>query len=1063
MPGEGRRAARTSEAVSLDTLKQRIGALSPAKRRLLELRRERVGSKEAAILAVPRKGELPLSFAQQRQWLLNQFAPGSPVYNAPEVLRIRGTLDPEVLGRSLNEIIRRHEVLRTTYRLSNNQPVQVIQPKLEVPLVTRNVCHLREEDREAEAKRLIEAEIQRPLDLANGPVLRMLLVQQGADDHILAITFHHIAYDGWSKTVFNRELAAIYDAYTEGGPSTLPELPIQYADYAVWQRDSMRSDVVESHVQFWRSHLSGAPLSIALPTDHARPQTTNFEGAHEEVLLSPNVVLDLKTLSKREGATLFMTLLSVLDLLLAHWTEQSDLVVGTVVANRDRVETENLIGCFINFLPLRCMIAETHTALDVLRQSKTTVLQTYARQECPFERIVEDLNPQRAASSTPLYNVVFLFQNYPETAFSSRRLEASAVPVVREAAHMDLRITASETPEGMCITCDYRRDLFIGETIKALLNSYCLVAQQLVSNINSPVSSFRLSDELVAQATRSRARFRKHGIVVAATFTAEPVEESLRFWMNELDVPCEVQFAPFSQVFQQLLDPQSQLSRNPSGMNVILVRLEDWMGERAQTFEALRRGIERNTDELLSSLRAAARRSSVPYLLCVCPAWRKTLADPASAELFVATEQRIIETLRADNTIYVVTSSDLAALYPVADYEDPHAYELGSVPYSRDLFMALGTVIARRFYRIHTPPHKVIVLDCDNTLWRGVCGEDGPAGVVVDAACRALQKFVLAQREAGMLIALCSKNNEEDVWSVFEHNPSMILRRNHIAAARINWQTKSENLQSLASELRLGLESLIFLDDSPMECAEVETGCPEVLVLQLPVEDDELTVFLSHIWAFDHLKLTDEDRQRSDFYAQNAGREQLKKESVSLDDFLATLELQVDIRPMEKSDLLRVSQLTQRTNQFNFTTLRRMEAEIERLCASGAECAVVRVRDRFGDYGLVGAMIFATRDRMLDLDCLLLSCRALGRRVEHRMLAHLGQIARQRALERLRIRFVPTAKNQPAREFLASIGATLQVKDETGFLCWETTPQRLEELARRSPFVNVIGTTVVEA
>ncbi len=1050
----------------LDTLKQRLDALSPAKRRLVELRRERSGSKQVAITRVPREGELPLSFAQQRQWLLHQFAPYSPVYNAPEVLRIRGTLDHQVLERSLNEIVRRHEVLRTIYRLCYSQPVQVIQSRPEVRLATRDVRGLPPGDRENEAKRLVQDEIQRPLDLASGPVLRTLLVQLGADDHFLVVTFHHVAYDGWSKTVFNRELATIYDAFFEGMPSPMAELPIQYVDYTAWQRNRMQGAVLEEHLEFWRSRLSGAPASVAVPTDHARPPMPNFEGAHEDVLLAPNIVEQLKTVSKREGVTLFTTLLAALDILLAHWSQQSDLVVGTVVANRDRVETEDLIGCFINFLPLRCTIGETDTALDILRQSKKTVLEAYARQDCPFEKIVEDLNPQRAASATPLYNVVFLFQNYPETAFKSRRLKAESVPVGREAAHMDLRIAASETPEGMRIACDYRRDLFSGETIKAMLNTYCLLAQQLVSNLYSPVAGFRLSDDLLAQANRSGERFRKQKIAITSTFTAQPVEESLRFWMNELEVPCEVQFAPFNQVFQQLLDPHSELSQNSSGLNIVLVRLEDWRGEQPENSDAVRRSVERNTDELITSLRTAAERSSVPYLLCICPAWRETLDDTEVAEWFHAAEQKIAKSLGEDNAIYIVTAAKLTALYPVKDFADRHAYELGHVPYTQDFFTALGTMIARRFYRIHTPPHKVIVLDCDNTLWRGICGEDGPTGVEVDAARGALQKFVLAQRQAGMLIALCSKNNEQDVWNVFEQNTGMVLRREHIAGYRINWQPKSENLRSLAAELRLGLDSFIFFDDSPMECAEVESGCPKVLALQVPENEAELSAFLPHVWAFDHLKVTSEDRQRGEFYAQNAKREELKKQVVSLEDFLASLELQVDIRSMDKADVARVSQLTLRTNQFNFTTLRRTEPEIERLCSEGTECMVVRVRDRFGDYGLVGAMIFRCSERVLELESLLLSCRALGRGVEHRMLAHLGQIATARAIKHVRVRFAPTPKNQPAREFLDSIGAKFEHAAGEGFLGWETASEDFAALRHGAPAANgvkefgaAVGTT----
>ena len=1040
----------------MDTLKQRVDELSPAKRRLIALRREKTGSQQAAIVRVPRKHELPLSFAQQRQWLLHQFAPESPLYNAPEVLRIRGRLDVQILERSLNEIVRRHEVLRTVYRISDNQPVQAIQPKLQITLRVSDIRDLSYAEREAAAMRSAQEEIQRPLDLAHGPVLRALLVKLQAEDHLLAITFHHIAYDGWSKTIFNQELAAIYDAFLKGSPSPLPELPVQYADYAVWQRNFMQGEILRECLGFWRSQLRGAPASVALPTDHAPPRTTNFEGAHEVVLLAANVVEDLKILSKQQGTTLFISLLSVFEVLLAHWSQQNDVVVGTVVANRGHLETENLIGCFTNFLPLRSRIAETDTALELLQKTNKTVLQAYARQDCPFEKIVEDLNPERAASATPLYNVVFLLQNYPEIAFESRNLQVEAVPVEREAAHMELRIAAREVAQGLRIACNYRRDLFRRGTIQALLNNYCALAQQFASNPYASLSQFRLSGELLEQAARARERARKQNLVVTSTFTAEAVEEPLRFWMNELEIPCEVRFAPFNQVFQSLLDPNSELSHNQCGLNVVLVRFEDWCTAQSQDGEALPRCLERNVEELITSLRQAAARSAVPYLLCICPPWHEVLASRESRELFHHLERRVADSLNGENAIYVVTSADLIALYPVANYEDREAYELGRLPYTQDFFNALGTMIARRFYRIHTPPHKAIVLDCDNTLWRGICGEDGPGDVQVDAACRSLQRFVMAQREAGMLIVLCSKNNEADVWNVFAQNQDMALGREHIAGYRINWQSKSENLRSLAAELNLGLDSFIFLDDDAMECAEVESGCPEVLVLQLPQNEAELTALLSHVWAFDHLKVTREDRLRSEFYAQNAQREQLERQSINLEEFLAGLELQVDIRPMEKADVARVSQLTQRTNQFNFTTLRRTEGEIDRLCASGVECLVVTVRDRFGDYGLVGVMIFRSHERVLELDSLLLSCRALGRRVEHRMLAHFGQVAAARGMKRLRIRFAPTPRNEPARAFLNSLRATFERDGKEDSLYWETTPETLQALRPGAPAITTV-------
>jgi FkbH-like protein len=525
-------------------------------------------------------------------------------------------------------------------------------------------------------------------------------------------------------------------------------------------------------------------------------------------------------------------------------------------------------------------------------------------------------------------------------------------------------------------------------------------------------------------------------IALTATFTAEPVEEPLKFWMNELDSPCLVKFGPYNQVFQQLLDPASILSTNSSGLNVVLIRLEDWWhgaGELRSGLGAqvdIHERVERHATDLVNAVKISSGNSKVPYLLCFCPSSGLIETRENLARFFHDLEAEIAERLKDMNGVYLVTSAELQALYPVADYEDRKANELSHIPYSREFFHALGTVIARRFYRIHTPAHKVIALDCDNTLWKGECGEDGATGVSIGPAYQVLQEFVLAQRDAGMLVCLCSRNNEEDVWRVFENNPGMILKRGDFVSSRINWQPKSENLRSLSAELQLGMDSFIFLDDSAVECGEVEARCPEVLALKLPDRESDFTRFLSHVWAFDHLKATEEDRQRNDLYARDAERKQLRAQSMCLEDFLAGLEIQLEFLPLTKTNLPRVAQLTQRTNQFNFTSVRRSESEVGQSCFTGnAECLVIRLRDRFGDYGLVGAVIFQRHPGLLDVDNFLLSCRALGRRVEHRMLSYLGRIAQQEGRKKVRIHFVPTAKNKPARDFLESIGAIIAAEN----------------------------------
>jgi|GEM_PF-427238 len=519
-----------------------------------------------------------------------------------------------------------------------------------------------------------------------------------------------------------------------------------------------------------------------------------------------------------------------------------------------------------------------------------------------------------------------------------------------------------------------------------------------------------------ARSLHAVASGRPVGIAIAATFTAEPLEESLAFWSRELKQPFRVQFAGHGQVFQELLDPAGLLSRNKDGVNVVLVRFEDWI-EAGRSED-----LERNVDDFVRALSAAAGRSSTPQIVVLCPASPAAQADPARAAHLQRMDRHLQSALAAVPSVHLVMPAELERRYPVAERHDATSDELGRVPYTPAYFAALGTTVAREVHALRRQPYKVIVLDCDETLWKGVCGEVGAVGVEIDPARRALQEFVIAQHEAGMLVALCSKNNEEDVVEVFEHNPDLVLKRDHIVSWRVNWSPKSQNLRSLAEELNLGLDSFIFIDDSALECAEVRANCPEVLVLQMPEDDDVIPRFIDHVWAFDRLRVTAEDRERNEQYRQNALRESARRDALTFAGFIGGLDLNIRISEMT-SQLRRVSQLTQRTNQFTITTIRRTEAEIEQLARSKElECYVVDVSDRFGDYGLVGVVFFNASTRALDVDTFLLSCRAMGRGVEHRMLARLGEIARERGLTDVVVPFIPTQKNEPARQFLEAVG-----------------------------------------
>lgn len=496
-------------------------------------------------------------------------------------------------------------------------------------------------------------------------------------------------------------------------------------------------------------------------------------------------------------------------------------------------------------------------------------------------------------------------------------------------------------------------------------------------------------------------------LAIAATFTSEPIGAPLEFWIDELGWDYQVAFAPYNQVFQQLLDPESLLARNRYGLNVVLVRFEDWSrsGEAAALQDHVRR--------LGLSLRAAANSFHAPLLVALCP--------PSPAFL----EAQLASSLQGLSAVHIVAPAELAALYPVPHYYDPHADELGHIPYTPSFFAALATLLARRIHALRTPPCKAILLDCDETLWRGVCAEDGPEGVSLDPPRRFLQEFMLAQREAGRLLCLCSKNNEQDVLDAFRAHPQMPLQPGHFTARRINWEPKPASLISIAAELNLGLESFLVVDDSPTECAELQARCPEVPALLLPGDPEQIPAFLRHVWAFDRGPATPEDCNRADLYAHELERTHLAKKTASLEEFLAALRLEIRIAPLTPAQMPRAAQLTVRTNQMNFTGLRRSQSEIQALLRDRpVECLTVDVQDRFASYGLVGVMLFEAGAEALLLDTFLLSCRALGRGVEHRMLARLGEIALERGLAWVDAAFTPSARNSPALSLLESAVAT---------------------------------------
>ncbi|HEX2092991.1 MAG TPA: amino acid adenylation domain-containing protein, partial [Longimicrobiaceae bacterium] len=427
-----------------------------------------------AIEWVPREGALPLSFAQQRLWFIDRLEGGGPTYNVPMLVRLRGRLDVAALRRSLDALVSRHEVLRTVFREDGGEPVQVILEPASLLLPLVDLRGLDEGAREREAERLARAEAPRPFDLARGPLLRGTLVRLAESHHVLLFTLHHIVSDDWSLKVMAREVSALYSACVRGEEPRLPELPVQYADYAVWQRERLSGPVLEAELAHWRERLDGAPALLELPLDRPRRAAATARGASVPFTLSPRTSEALRALARAEGATLFMTLLTGWQALLSRYSGQEDVLVGTPVSGRTRVELEQLIGFFLNTLVLRADLSGDPTVGGVVRQIREVALQAYAHQELPFERLVEELDVERSLEHAPLFQVAFTLTRLDAAEEDRLRLPGLSVEPLEEGtatAKFDLMLAVGDGGRELGGTLSYRADLFDRSTIERLLGS----------------------------------------------------------------------------------------------------------------------------------------------------------------------------------------------------------------------------------------------------------------------------------------------------------------------------------------------------------------------------------------------------------------------------------------------------------------------------------------------------------------------------------------------------------------------------------------------------------------
>jgi amino acid adenylation domain-containing protein len=476
-------------------INQRIARLSPEKRALVErylMDQDRAAAREQMIPRRESSEHVPLSFAQQRLWLLDQFEPGSVVYNMPAAFHLEGALDIMALEKSLNEIIQRHEGLRTTFSAVEGEPVQKILPRLLLKLQLTDLQELPESEREKELRRLADQEARRPFDIAKGPLLRAGLLRLDENNHVLLLTVHHIVSDGWSKGVLFHELSTLYKSFSAEELSPLPDLPIQYADFAVWQRQWLQGEILENQLSYWREQLDGALPVLELPADRPRPAVQAYRGRRHRLQIPLSLVQTLKALSRQEKTTLFMLLLTAFKILLSRYTAQKDIIVGSPIANRNRSEIEGLIGFFINTLVLRTDLSDNPTIRELLARVREVCYGAYNHQDLPFEKLVEELQPERSLSHSPLFQVMFVLQNTPRSLPELPGLKLNTLEVDSGTAKFDLTLNIFEEAEELSGEWEYDIDLFDTATIERMAMHYQTILEGIVTDPEQLISDVPL-------------------------------------------------------------------------------------------------------------------------------------------------------------------------------------------------------------------------------------------------------------------------------------------------------------------------------------------------------------------------------------------------------------------------------------------------------------------------------------------------------------------------------------------------------------------------------------------
>lgn len=976
----------------------------------------------------------PLSFNQQSLWVSYLMAPESSSYNVAVPMRIFYPIDPLRIHRTLAFLTACHDQLRATFHSlsdeSESVSCQFIPEKQTHDFLLYDVTGLTDNQ--------IKEEIQNfyttPFKLSEAPGLRTALFSRSSAEHILIFLFHHIICDAQSIGIF---LENFHNHYSKSDVSSVRSAAA-YTDFVSYQNDYLQKHQ-HALLNYWKSR-SSCERGRSLITDFDRKEVRSNKGKTVFFHIDKEMRQRVTSLAGHLSVTPFCIYLGCFQLFYMMRSGSLNSTIGVLSSGRSDSKFVDTIGYFVNPLPVFSDCHQDKLLRDHFKITHKDVCGLLDNQNYPFSLLVKNIAAERRANEPVLFSVIFNMLSNKKLGLAASLIYSDdneavesdfcgmpikSYSINQQEGQFDLTLELIELEDdGVKGIIKYDSDLFSEKTAEEFISVYQVILNEVLLSCDRPVSD--LFNKIGKSAKSEKSGWH---LTVASTFTTNMLQESFLFWQSVTGVNIRYDFSPYLQI-EQFLQEYSMNGLRQDGYFIIILRLEDLAFQRESEFDMDLEYIRTRASDLTKILIRSVLERPTRFIVIFCPQSSVVKQNPILSAGLQELEKSMITQLGEAKQIYSICSGKL-----MNSFDSDVGYEssiglVGQVPYTEYFYEFLGMIIIRTIYGFEKPPCKAIILDCDNTLWAGIAGEDPISQIKIPEELREFQQFLRRCKETGIALCLCSKNNREDVVAVFEKHPDMVLKLSDISFDRINWQSKSQNIAEICTEANLTSSGMIFIDDNPAECAEVSANCPDITVIHLPESLSERNRYIQNFWAFDILKITAEDLSRIDQYRIEKFRTDLRNQSSSFAEFIKGLNLQIAIRAAAESDFARISQLSYRTNQFTTGSAGLSENQI-RDSLKNHDFFVVEVADRFGDYGLVGVIKGHKAEDIYLVDSFFLSCRSLGRGVEYRCLSFIGDHAEDIGCTHVRIELRRTARNQPIQLFFGNTLLLCQNREES--------------------------------